>query len=256
MRRIILCEGPDDLAALRELGIFLYGGKALKIGPSSGGAGEERKVRLQAGTAVIDLVLVPNKDGKTGLPKGLAEQLHAVPPIGPQPDEGDVALLATVFDPDSSSEAEFHGQIQQAIAGGAPAWTLNIEREGVWSAHRGSETLTVHCVAWRGPGPVVDALPDHQNIERLLCAIAARAYPQEATLVERWTGEITTLRKPKAQRWKVALHLWCALVCDKASEHSAAARFLHQDATCKPHVETTLGEVGLVEALRPLLQPA
>ena len=124
-----------------------------------------------------------------------------------------------------------------------------------WTARREEgEELSLCAIPWRAPGPVVDGLPDNQNIERLLCAVAARAYPTEASIVERWLTKIQSVRN-KAPKWKAALHLWCALVDEGASETNAAARFLHDNRALKPYVQQTLEEVKLWNDLRPLLGP-
>jgi hypothetical protein len=73
------------------------------------------------------------------------------------------------------------------------------------------------------------------------------AYPTEAKTVERWLGEISEAGKQPS--WKAALHLWCALVEPKADESNAAARFLHQNETCRPHARTAIEQVSLFKDL-------
>ena len=111
--------------------------------------------------------------------------------------------------------------------------------------HRVAVAATVHN---RAPGGVVDGLPDFRNLERVLCEVLARAYEAEAEIVERWLTEIQS-RKPG---WKAAVHLWCALVEEKASEGNIAARVLHQNSACKPHALAVLREAGLLADLEPL----
>jgi hypothetical protein len=61
MKRLIFCEGPDDLNALRAIAQHLRWAQASrdKIAP---GAGQARSTRLQTGDVQID-IRVPSKTG-------------------------------------------------------------------------------------------------------------------------------------------------------------------------------------------------
>src|SRR5262245_14876748 len=92
-RRIILCEGPDDLTALREIALFIF--KAQKIDTQSqlrGPAGVERKVELRAGSVAIQIKCSERRatlaasggstvspGGKDALPRLAATQLMIEP---------------------------------------------------------------------------------------------------------------------------------------------------------------------------------
>lgn len=104
----------------------------------------------------------------------------------------------------------------------------------------------------------IDGLPDHANLERLLCAVLAKAYPGDEEHVSRWLMEIGERRSKagrKAATWKAAIHVWLATVYDKADELNAASRFLHQQDECKPHIQPVLDHAGLLADLRLLLAP-
>jgi hypothetical protein len=61
MKRLIFCEGPDDLNALRAIAQHLRWAKPSSV-KSAPGAGQERSARLLAGDIQID-VRVPSKTG-------------------------------------------------------------------------------------------------------------------------------------------------------------------------------------------------
>jgi hypothetical protein len=107
--------------------------------------------------------------------------------------------------------------------------------------------VVVRAVPWRAPGGTVDGLPDSQNLERLLCHVAAMAYPDKAKAVERWLGEMSSTGDSPS--WKAAMHLWCALVEPKATESNATARFLRQNEVCRPHVTGVVRQVSLFKDL-------
>jgi hypothetical protein len=111
------------------------------------------------------------------------------------------------------------------------------------------DAVFVRAIAWRANGATPVDLPDVQNLERLLDRIVGAAYPGDVSLIRRWLSEVVLARGGKLPRWKAAIHLWCALRDEKASEHSAADRFLGQHDMCKLHVEQALRETGLMAEL-------
>jgi hypothetical protein len=264
MMRLILSEGPDDMAALRAVAQLTRWAVPVPDTTASIGAGQERTLRLRAGQADIR-VSVPSKtsgaagEGKTALARSIAENLHALRSQVSPEDESYVSLMAVVFDPDDEPASRFHDQIMRAIQQHAPAWTLSeTGTPGVWRALRGTEGIDIRAVHWRAAGPVLDGLPDEMNLERVLCAVLAKAYPDDKDHVARFLAEIGERQRAagrKPARWKAAVHVWLALVYEKADEFSAPARVLHQQDACKAHVQPALAETGLLEDLRPLLAP-
>ncbi|MFO0759367.1 MAG: hypothetical protein U0359_22935 [Byssovorax sp.] len=263
-RRRILCEGPDDLNALRAIAQHVYKAKTTPA-PGKQGAGADRAAYLQIGDDVSIDIVVPSKgrggpgDGKSALPRMIAELLRDLPPQIGAGDESTVGLAAVVFDPDGQPIPTFYGEVERAIRAHASGWAFAPQSPGTWSALRESgERVEVRAVHWRALGGVVDNLPDVQNLERLLSSILGAAYPTGAPDIERWLTEIGEVRRAagrKAPTWKAAIHLWLALVYEKADDINAASRVLHQQDECKPHIEAVLQQTGLLADLLPLLGP-
>jgi hypothetical protein len=245
MRRVVLCEGPSDITALREIGISLFGAKVLGNRPMAGAAGEPRKLFLAVQGNGVEITAV--ECAKSGLPEALATKLLGLPVEDRASDPNALERITVLFDPDDESPDKMYARLADQVSAEAKAWKLE-GKPGDWVVRRNSsESITLRAVPWRSPGDVVDGLPDCQNLERLICHIAASAYPEQAKIVERWLGEIPFAgNKPS---WKAALHLWCALVEPKADESNAAAKFLHQNATCQPHVSAALEQVSLFKDL-------
>src|SRR5262245_49361629 len=202
--RLIFCEGPDDLNALRAVAQVLRWAQPVRA--AGAGAGLEREMVLRAGDALIK-VGVPSKargaagEGKSALARSVADNLGALRMQVDAADESSVSLVAAVYDPDDQSAADFHTELRQAIRDHAPAWTLaELGTPGVWRARReAGEEVYVRAVHWRAPGSILDGLPDHSNLERLLCAVVAKAHPEEKEHVARWLTEIGEVRQ-KANR--------------------------------------------------------
>lgn len=248
MKRVVLCEGPEDVTAIREIATLLFDAKVQRT-PTAGAAGQPRQLFLSV--QGCDVEITAGRRGKSGLPEELATKLLglSVDDLGTAPNA--LQQITVLFDPDEEPLDRMYTRLVDRIAAEARSWKLE-GQPGDWIARRNaSETVVVRAVHWRSPGSVVDGLPDCQNLERLVCYVAAKAYPQEAKIVERWLGEIHATEKKPC--WKAAVHLWCALVEHKSDERNAAARFLHQNDTCRPHVREAIREVSLFKDLSQAL---
>lgn len=252
-RREILCEGPEDLAALREVAGRCFGATPLPADRQAGGAGADRRVDLcVAGVHVLRLTAVRN--AKSALPHAAATQLATLPPIEGDRTSSRLTALGVLFDPDGDAERVFHAEMNGAFAKEAKDWsfqTLEVGARGgaAWIARRAAgERVLVRALAWRADGEVLDGLRDEQNMERVMCRILADAYPADVELVAGWLAEITRRRRA-VPRWKAAVHLWSALVDEKATEHTAPARFFGQHDACRPCVQPVLDRVGLLREI-------
>lgn len=249
MKRIVLCEGPDDLAALREISTFVFKTKPRRTAASASPGGQPRRMSLdcQSGS-VVDIV---SGAAKNGLPKLLADQLASMVPYSDGEPEWSTDI-GIVFDPDNEApESGFIPSLAAAISESASGWTVSERLANQdWIATRSTEErVRLHPIPWRGTGAPLDSLGNEQSLERLLCSMAAKAYPDQVALVARWLDEFPSGSK---KSWKGAVHLWCALVESDQNEATAPARFLHQNRLCKPHVVEMLESLGLTKELAPL----
>jgi hypothetical protein len=172
--------------------------------------------------------------GESGIAKAIEAQLRQ------STDKPEEDRLAIVFDPDVRSVAELEEAVDSTLRLGGFTWVPDTMDRLITV---GARTMLLRIIPWRSPDPVVGGLDDKQNLDRLLCAVAARAFPADAPIVTRWLGEARDAGKQPG--WKAAVHLWCALVAEKQSETNAAAHFLHQDKTCRQHVQPTLALASL-----------
>lgn len=119
--RTVVCEGPDDLNALRAIAQHVFEAETeAQPGRQGGAGGEERKATLRSGESLVEIV-VPSKgrgdagDGKSQLPLMVAKKLNDLAPQGGPPTEPYTDLVAAVFDPDDEPEPKFHERIEVAI---------------------------------------------------------------------------------------------------------------------------------------------
>jgi len=242
----VLCEGPDDIAALREIACLLFAARIQPFDRRAGAAGGPRSACLLVGQNEVRVSA--SDSGKSKLPSMLATALSQIPPQKQGKDADALQRITVLYDPDDEPAESMCTKLTNQVAAEAKEWALEGGGDE-WRARRSSDglTLVVRAVPWRAPGDVVDGLEDKQNLERLLCFVAAAAYPNKATVVERWLGEMSSAGGQPS--WKAALHLWCALVEVKATEANAPARFLRQNEDCRPHVKPTLENVSLLRDL-------
>lgn len=206
------------------------------------------------------LKLTAVRNAKSGLPAALATSLNALAPFAGERSQDRTTHLITLFDPDGDGETRFHKELQSTVQKASPDWALQPitvqKRSGAawWARRNPGERVFVRALAWSADGGVLDGLRDEHNLERVLCRVLARAYPNDVTLVADWLTEITRRRNNKPPRWKAAIHLWSALVDEKATEHTAAARFFGQHDLCAPHVVDVLKETGIYGELARLMR--
>ena len=186
MKRVVLCEGPSDITALREIAISLFGAKVLRNPPSAGPGGVSRKLLLAIQANEVEITAVER--AKSGLPEALATQLLGLPVEDRATDPNALERITVLFDPDDESPEKMYARLAAQVSAEAKAWKLE-GKPGDWVARRdASESVALRAVPWRSPGDVVDGLPDYQNLERLICHIAASAYPDQALLARNPVG--------------------------------------------------------------------
>jgi hypothetical protein len=252
MRRLVYCEGPDDIAALRELLVRFFGASVEPTVTALPPAGRQRKQCLRIGAQLLELHAVP--EAKSGLWCAAAKLLGGLPRVKMTDDPDGIGRIWVVYDPDGQGADAFCRAIAPAFEKHASQWKLTPGGRADWVAERDpGERVSLAAIAWRAPDGVVDGLADTQSLDRLVCAVAARAFPEESRVVHRWLDELTA--SGKRPGWKAALHLWCAVVEQKANEDTAAVRFLGQNRLCEAHARGALEEVSLLKDLASLAAP-
>ncbi len=215
-----LCEGRDDLVALRAVANVCFGLRPGRAETADGrtatltGEGVEAKVRVA-------------KNGKTGLLEALKLELEALGPFDPA-EPRPVDRIVLVFDPDDEPDARFHISVDRDL--GSAVWTLSRDDQARprWTAQRSEgEQVEVAAFAWRGSDAPLDDLPNRQNLERLLLTVASAVIaPAYRVFLEQTLRGIAALGE--TPNWKSAVHLLCALIDPGASTEAPAERFLAQ----------------------------
>lgn len=252
IRRRILCEGPEDVAALRALAVGHFGwssGEGRSPSLRSLSVGEDRGYDLtQLDKLTVELRAI----------SGAKSQLAtAVGDIIDNDFGGNLTCLGVLFDPDAEHESVQFDALAQAIGAKAKSWQVTREATAAhlaqWSFARSPDpVVALHAIPWRSAGPIVDKLDDAQHLERLECQILSNAFPALAPLVEQWVDLMRDVHGLKPS-WKSAIHLWCALVDPKQSTASFAERVLHQHETCRSSAKDALDATSLLGDLTPLL---
>jgi len=225
-RRYVLVEGPDDVAALQEIGKRLYNARA---GSVTGGTGRaERASTLALGATTIELRAALN--AKDGIPTALCAWLESLAPQV-EGDETQHDRVAFVFDPDGDAPDAFVNKIDRMLKG-LPSWTIVRQPEGaLWTLARADEPpVVLRGVPWNASGPTFGGLADHQNLERLLCRVLGSAYTDWAPIIAGWLDTIRAQRGAgKSLKWKAAVLLWAACVDEGATgDAGITSRFLGQ----------------------------
>src|SRR5207237_651234 len=82
--RLVFCEGPDDVAALREIALHVFGAKVDRPATSAGPAGQPGREWLRNGPVRIEIRRVPG--AKSAMPGALADWMAALAPQTEAPD--------------------------------------------------------------------------------------------------------------------------------------------------------------------------
>lgn len=228
-KRLVLVEGPDDLAALHEMAVRLFQAQKVERPPKHGAS---RGALFQSASGVLIDISV-GLNAKDGLPKAVAGAIGGLPPQI-RGDETRTDKIAVLYDPDDDQPGAFAGRIDKQLKTSLISWTIENKNPEHWALRRNTEEeLELKSIAWNANVPVLDGLPDHQNLERLISQIMLSAYPNEKNRIEGWLSDIQNVRKslPRAKvpKWKAAVLLWAALLDDQAtSDVGITSRFFGQ----------------------------
>lgn len=194
LEHALVCEGPDDRAAIHAL-LRHWG---LRQEPS----GVPMK-KATVWTSPSVRVLVAVADGKSDLARRLTmTQTAAFRPT----------VVGVSFDPDSDPRATERHFLRAQFDSVPRAGALEVDGAGLVWRTRG-QSIPVHFAAWRvSDGFLKDALPDDwHSLERvLLSGLWGALRSSEAKWLEDAIASLGTV-VPK-DRWKQALHLANALL--------------------------------------------
>lgn len=237
-RRRIICEGPDDRSALREL-LVRHFGLQVKRGTAPALEKVETLVpRGQAGPAV-EIVIAGSKEKVRAQAIASEQYSSASDPI---------ETLGLCFDPNGQSEAQWRSW----LAAGLAPLTPQTAGDG-WTVATVAGRARLLPLPWFSPAPVRYALPDHHNLERVAIHALAEAYPSLAPAIARWVDELPGLGGTPS--WKTALRLWNAVVHPDAAGASFLDKVCGQDHQTGLRVRALLDGTLLWRGLADIAAP-
>jgi hypothetical protein len=206
-RRLVYCEGQDDVTALRGIvkRAFKVSWKQDDDFPNA-----RRSARFELGQGnVLSMVALRPDPARGSTPnRESAIQLARQDFVdGAAPDRPRIGLCV---DPDTDSLEALRAAVRARLPAEAVdtdlGWTLD-----------GRELLLL---PWHVESVLFNRLPELQNLERLAIDAIRRCDPDGAGLVERWIGELGEKRGDKFRSWKAALLLFHAATEPKTTEDS------------------------------------
>ncbi len=242
LNRIMVCEGKDDLAALRALlraegAIEVKGIKGVPLSLSS--------LRFEHKDVLLHVESVVGKSKLTERAVLLSEGSASE-----RPD-----MVAVCFDPDGDSEAKefafFKSDFKESALKSRRAGELT-STDGRLSFRINRRDVTVLPAPWRTPSDVAfDGLPtDEHNLERVLISgiLDSALAPKLVTWAQDATAQIHALIGKHG--WKRAFRIWSAAL------HPDSESFvdrLMQDPALSPACLAALHRTRTAAALRILL---
>lgn len=209
----LVCEGPDDFAAIRA--IFRHWGLAQTPSP-------EPKSALWSGDGVrVRVLMAEGKDD-------LARRMTMIASASVRPD-----LVGISFDPDDSETARERDFFHADFAKQPRAGDLELDAgDARWKAYKRS--VVVAFGPWREPtGFLKDELPNqHHSLERvLLSGLWTVLDETEKRWLESAMTEVGKVRPNPKHRWKQALHLANTLLEPSVGGPAFVDRLLQSDRT-------------------------
>jgi hypothetical protein len=220
---VIVVEGPDDLAALRE--VFQ---RVLACPQSKGG-----RFCWPDGDMETEVLV---SRSKSRIPQTVREQIARVPLP--------VIQVGVCFDPDKDSCDK--AMLWLTAACDLPAaWDAN----GVCQVAVDGRTVDVVALPWDF-GPIFDELEDLRNLERVALAVLARVDPTEGKLIEELLLKLRTA--DKRVNWKTAFRLWAAVrYADSDPDTGGAmAKVFGQDDAVRTALNAVLNETVFLGRLK------
>lgn len=210
----LLCEGPEDLAAIRGLLKDRRATRKAEASPRVFRPGATPPEHWSDGQATL---LVQSVGGKDKLPQAVLDVAQG----GATERPGRVIVS---FDPDADSPTREFEFVLSFIRHAGQSSTP--ERAGDdWKIRVRDRDVLLTPAPWRADASF-DHLPDHQCLERVLISALA-AGSQD---IKPWIEEATTalMRRVQGDGWKRAFRLWSAALDPR---ESFVDRLLQDDTT-------------------------
>ncbi|MGD0090551.1 MAG: hypothetical protein ABSE73_11580 [Planctomycetota bacterium] len=185
---LIVVEGPDDLAALRELFDRCFGAQ-------KGGAVAAREHAFRWKDAETRILMA---NGKDKMPNLIAHRIRDLPSA-----DWPFTQMGICFDPDRHPDEQVLTWLRKNCKVEAP-WNA----DGMCQARVADMNLEIVALRW-DLGPVFDQLKDLRNLERVALAVLAKTDPSEGKLIEELLEKVDSAKKPIS--WKTAFRLWAAI---------------------------------------------
>lgn len=221
-RVLIVCEGPEDLTALRELLSTAWGMKTQRGAGSL--AGELRAQRMSHETCSVELRVA---NGKQDLPRAVREELDRIR------NAPGITGLGVCFDPDEQSVEEWHREFF--------GYPLHPDGSGDHAVDQIRVTPLPWDVVAQQPPPVSN--PNQVTLEHLLWTALAGTHAPMKELVTRWLAELQAAPdgiKGLKRNWKTAVRLCHALRMPERDVRDVASQVFGQDAALWDAVEIHL----------------
>ena len=236
----VLCEGPEDLSALRELAERQWAYR-LPNGLHGSGAGGVRQWRGLASSGDEIMITVAGSRAQCASWPDLILQGSADRPY---------SHLGVSFDPNGELEPVWRKNMFEKVWQGAP---LRSTPDGCYevSVHPSGVAVPVVPLPWSAPGPPFAGLEDAHSLDRLVAQGCAMAYPELTPMVERWIGDLRGTSRPVDH--KTAAALWRAILGPRTDLQGFAARVMGQDKRIWGAVAPLIQSSPLWNGLKTLL---
>lgn len=211
-RILILCEGPADVAGLRELLSRRWGFDVLPA-TSLPAVGDVRRQAMKSRREDLVLVVQAAK-GRTALPAAWTREVRANSPSEPY------GALGVCFDPNGDSERRWRELLFEK------AWSepLVPNADGDYQVN----SLPVVPLPWSSESPVCSGLEDWHSLDRIIVTAARVANPPLVSVVDQWIDQLRSLGREVS--WKTAARLWHAVLFPDRNVPDVASQTFGQDA--------------------------
>lgn len=247
-RIVIICEGPEDLAALRELLIRQWGFEPKRSWPPP--AGEIRLQPMARGEVDLDVRAAGSRSHLIS---------HWPTFIRTSSESNTVRTLGLSFDPNGDAEQRWRRTVFEDPWGSPP-----MQRDGedyLACRAEGPQGPMVRVVPlpWSSSAPDFDKLDattdgvPKQCLERLLVAAANARDAQRGAMIARWLDE---LQQDAGVSWKTAARLWHAVLFPEVGVADMATKAFGQDADLWSYLAPLLEASSLWSGLERMLGPA